>query len=524
MKSLSRRTFVAALAGLPGLGLLPARAAGTGSDDPAGLEKTYGMTLGDGTPFNPDQVIDKARALAAAPYAPPPETADDWRNLSYDEVRGIWFDTRNALFRDQGGALQAEFFLAARYSHQKIALNAVEGGMAHPILFRLGAFDRTDWFPDLAEEGTGFSGFRLLGELEQPGTFQEYAVFQGASYFRAIARGQHYGLSARGLSINTAGNGPEEFPLFREFWIEEAEARSEEVTIHALLDSPSVAGAYTFWIRKGETTVMQVAARLFPRTDIAAAGIAAGTSMFFFGDLNHDRFDDFRPAVHDSDGLLMVNGAGETLWRPLSNPIAVEVSAFSDRSPRGFGLMQRRRDPAEYEDLEAVYERRPSLWVEPLDDWGDGQVVLAELPTDTEYNDNIVAFWRPAEPLKVGQDHVFRYRLHWGADAPAGNLPDCARVIASRTGMQTEGPGRIFAIDYAAHPALSGGIEALSVNVTASQGEVRFAHVMPNPATGGVRLVFILSEPESGASELRAELLRDGVAVGETWLYRWVKA
>lgn len=525
MTDLTRRNLVAALSGLAGLGLVPplvARAQeGTGEQ---AADESYGMSLGAGTPFSSDVVIEKARLLAAAPFVPPPETSKAWRELSYDQVRGIWFDGRNALFRNDASAVQAEFFLAARYSHQKIAMNAVEGGKAYPVDFHLDRFDRTDWFPDLPEEGTGFSGFRLLGELELPGIFQEYAVFQGASYFRAITRGGHYGLSARGLAINTAGTGPEEFPVFREFWIEAVEARAETVTVHALLDSQSVSGAYVFRIRKGDTTVMQVTARLFPRADIATAGIGAGTSMFFFGDLNPDRFDDFRQAVHDSDGLLMLNGAGETLWRPLSNPAGVEVSAFADRNPRGFGLMQRRRDPAGYEDLEAVYERRPSLWVEPMDDWGDGQVILAEIPTDTEYNDNIVAFWRPAEVLKAGQEHLFRYRLHWSAGATEATLPPRARVVASRTGMQTEGTGRIFAIDYADHPALSGAIESLTAQVTTSQGAVSFAHVIANPATGGVRLVFVLDEPASGACELRAELLKDGASVGETWLYRWVTA
>jgi periplasmic glucans biosynthesis protein len=319
MTDLTRRGLLSCLGGLSALGLVPAWA--------ETAPERAGMTLGTPTPFTPDVVIDRARALAAAPYQPPPAVSQDWLDLSYDAFRGIWFDTRHTLFRGTPGAVQAEFFVAGLYFPHKIALNAVEDGQSRAITFELRTFDMTDQFPPLAEDGTGFAGFRLLGELVAPDRFQEYAVFQGASYFRAIGRDLAYGLSARGLALNTATDGPEEFPVFRDFWIEAAEPDAPAVTVHALMDSPSVAGAYTFKITKGETTVMEVASRLFPRVDLATAGIAPGTSMFLFSDINRTRFDDFREAVHDSDGLLMLNGAGEVLWRPLTNPTTVQDSA-----------------------------------------------------------------------------------------------------------------------------------------------------------------------------------------------------
>lgn len=493
---------------LAALGLLPARA-----------EEAEGMALGPAAPFDPAEVVARARALAAAPYTPPPPVTDAWRNLSYDAFRGIWFDGRHALYRETDSAVRAEFFVAGLYFPHKIALNAVQGGQSRPIIFSLDTFDRTPEFPDLPADGTGFAGFRLLGEIEAEGRFQEYTVFQGASYFRAIGRGQAYGLSARGLALNTASKKGEEFPVFREYWIEDAPPGAATVKVHALLDSPSVAGAYTFRISKGETTAMEVTSRLFPRVDLDGAGIAPGTSMFLFSDINRTRFDDFREAVHDSDGLLMLNGAGEALWRPLNNPLAVEVSAFGDTAPRGFGLMQRARRPGDYNDLEAKYERRPSLWVEPVGDWGRGWVVLVEIPTDKEINDNIVAFWRPAEPLRAGQEHAFDYRLHWCAASPAEGF--VAPVIATRTGARIFEEGRIFTIDYGPHPALGDDPARIEPRVSTSAGEVVFPVLHRNEATGGMRLDFTL-RGDPPAAELRAELWRGGQRASEVWLNRWI--
>jgi len=511
MTDISRRSLLSWIGVLSAMGLAPA----WGEDAP----ERAGMTLGAPTPFDPEMVVARARALGAAAYVPPPPVSQEWLDLSYDDFRGIWFDTRHTLYRGAPGAVQAEFFVAGLYFPHKIGLNAVEKGQSREIAFELRAFDTTDQFPTLPEAGTGFAGFRLLGELVTEDRFQEYAVFQGASYFRAIGRGLAYGLSARGLAINTAGNGPEEFPVFRGFWIEAAEPGAPTVTVHALMDSPSVAGAYRFKIIKGDTTVIEVASHLFPRIDLATAGIAPGTSMFLFNDINRTRFDDFREAVHDSDGLLILNGAGEVLWRPLTNPNAVEVSVFTDTSPRGFGLMQRARQPGDYNDLVAHYERRPSLWVEPMDDWGPGAVMLVEIPTDKEINDNIVAFWRPAAPLVAGQEHRFDFRLHWSATAPVEGV--VAPVIHTRTGARVFEEGRIYTIDYDAHPALGTDPAVIEVRVSTSAGEIATQLLQINPATGGMRLDFTL---KGGApvAELRAELWRGGRSVAEVWVNRWI--
>ena len=253
--------------------------------------------------------------------------------------------------------------------------------------------------------------------------------------------------------------------------------------------------------------------------DLPSVGIAPGTSMFLFNDINRTRFDDFREAVHDSNGLLMLNGAGEALWRPLNNPQQVEVSAFGDRGPRGFGLMQRARAPGSFDDLVAHYERRPSLWIEPLGDWGAGAVMLVEIPTDKEINDNIVAFWRPAAPLLAGQEHQFDYRLHWCATAPTEGV--VAPVSASRTGARVFGDGRIFTIDYAPHPSLGNDPSLIEARVTASVGEIGSVLMQVNPATNSLRLDFTLLLAAGATTELRAELWRAGRSVAEVWLNRW---
>ncbi len=515
MTDMNRRSALGFLASLAVLGA--GRAFGQEQ-----LPERFGMTLGQSVPFTPDMVKVKAKVLAGKAYTPAPSVPQEWIDISYDTFQEIWFDTRHALWRDTDRAAQLEFFPAGLYNPPVVTINAVENGSYRPVAFELRNFDMTDRFPKLPEDGMGFSGFRVLGELEAKGQYQEYAVFQGASYFRAIGKGQAYGLSARGLALGTGSVNGEEFPVFREFWVEAADPGAATVTVHALLDSPSVAGAYRFKITKGDVTQMEVACTLYPRVDLTEVGIAPETSMFLFDQTNRNQFDDFRDAVHDSDGLLMLTGAGETIWRPLSNPKALGFSVFSDASPRGFGLMQRAREMTDFADLVAQYERRPSLWVEPMGDWGPGAVMLVEIPADKEIYDNIVSFWRPATPLLAANEHAFQYRLHWCADAPVeGNV---ARVRNTRTGARIFEEGRLFTIDFAAHPALGDDPDQIEVRVGTSVGEITSHGIRTNPATGGMRVDFTLLAAEGSTSELRAELFRNGARISEVWLYRWVDA
>lgn len=479
-----------------------------------------GLELGDAAPFDPQMIHDRARAMAQAPYQARPQFPEPWRDLSYDQYRTLSFDGRKALWRGSETPQRVDVFPPGLYFMDGIEIFEIDAGMARPLRFDLGVFDTSNISTDLpVNDALGYTGLRLRAELEHPGIYQEYAVFQGASYFRGIGTGQFYGLSARGLALKTGDPMGEEFPNFIAFWIEKPAPGQKTVILHALLDSPSCTGAYRFAITPGETLVMQVEAELFARTDMPHMGIAPLTSMFLFDDMDRHRFDDFRPAVHDSNGLLIHNGAGETIWRPLANPKTLQISAFSDTNPKGFGLCQRARSFEDFNDLEAHYHERPMLWVTPGEGWGPGAVTLVEIPADQEIYDNIVAYWRPSEGIKAGDSHAMSYRLDWGIDtAPGAN--ELLRVVNTASGGRPEG-GRIFAIDFAPGDAVPDDLSTISKVIHASQGEVSAGVIQRNPATGGPRLAFTFYPGDARFAEFRVQLYTDDRPLSELWLYRW---
>src|SRR5690606_722211 len=327
-------------------------------------------------------------------------------------------------------------------------------------------------------------------------------------------------LSARGLAINTAKPPGEEFPIFRSFWIEKPAPGAPEIIVHALLDSPSTTGAYRFAIRPGPFTVMDVEATLYPRTEIRHLGLAPLTSMFLHGSAHRRLGDDYRPAVHDSEGLAILNGRGERIWRPLTNPKLLQVSAFIDEDPKGFGLEQRDRAFSSYEDLEAHYERRPTAWIEPKGNWGRGYVELIEIPADEEIHDNIVAYWKPAEPVPSGKPVTFAYRLHWGEMLPVAWAG--ARVRKTRCGSSGRDGGVLFVLDFEG-PALGSTDELPVADVSARPGTVSNVVVRRHPAISGLRCSFELETGSADLIELRLVLKSTERVVSESWLYRWTR-
>ena len=481
-----------------------------------------GLQLAAPQPFDRDVVRTRAKTLATQAYVPRPQIPESWRNLTYDQYRKIWFDSRNALWEGSNAPQRVDVFPPGLYFPQAVEINVVDGGTARRMQFDMGVFDTTDKFPPVTIDDTlGYSGLRLRAELREPGIFEEYAVFQGASYFRGIGTGETYGLSARGLALNTAEPEGEEFPDFTAFWLETPDPGAPSVVLHALLDSPSCAGAYRFEITHGETLTMQVEADLFARQTLRHVGIAPLTSMFLFDETMRDRFSDFRPAVHDSDGLMIHNGAGETIWRPLSNPATLQVSAFGDVDPRGFGLMQRARAFSDFADLEALYHNRPALWVTPGKGWGRGAVTLVEIPADLEIYDNIVAYWRPAAPIAAGEHHQMSYRLDWAADpAPRDAMP--LRVLNTAIGNRPEG-GTIVAIDFETRADVPEDLAELDIVLRASTGDISAGLVQRNPETGGPRLAFTFDPDDAGLVEFRAQLRLGEHPLSEVWLYRWTR-
>jgi periplasmic glucans biosynthesis protein len=492
--------------------------------------------------FGFEDVAARAAALAAEPYRAPADTLPaPLAALDYDAYRDIRFRPERALWRREGLPFELMFFHRGGLARQAVRLHQVVDGQARSIPFDPADYDHgRNRLDPRAWSGLGHAGFRVHTALNSAAYKDELIVFLGASYFRALGRGQHYGLSARALALDTVGAPPgqgEEFPRFTEFWIERPAAAADRLRIHALLESPRSTGAYEFTVVPGDNTVVEVRSRLWWRvgtTPVATLGIAPLTSMFQHGEVQ-PRADDFRPEVHDSDGLSIAAGNGEWLWRPLQNPAAPLVTSFALNSPRGFGLMQRDRAFRSYEDTEARYDRRPSAWVEPIGDWGEGRVELVMLPTPDETNDNIVAHWVPARPPAAGQPLALNYRLHWQGER--SQRPPGAWVTQSRAGRSHAAPGpneRQFSLDFAG-PALADlppQAAVRAVVTTDTNGELLEAQAFPLPAdlpptpggsaepTSRWRLSLRMRQRDPARpAELRAFLEHDTHALSETWTH-----
>ena len=404
MPDLSRRALLVSLAAASGARVLAPAAAQTGAPQAA---------AGAPAPFGFPDVVKRAHDLAAAPFdgAIPP-LPDGLANLDFDAWRDIRFKSDKPLLGQEGANFRLELFHLGHLYKRPVVVNVLRDGIPAPIPYATNLFDYGRTKVDGALPiNLGFAGFRLRFPINAPHVWDEVIAFLGASYFRFLGRGQRYGLSARALAINAGPGLKEEFPFFREFWIETPDAVAEHIVIYALLDSESVTGAFRFDLTPGQESVIETNVSLFARKATPSLGLAPLTSMYFVGKADRRFHDDFRGELHDSDGLLIHTGAGEWIWRPLSNPAAPSVSTFLDNNPRGFGLLQRDRNFSDYEDLDLAYELRPSYWIEPHEGWGEGSVELIELPTSDETNDNIVASWAPKGGLDAGKSLAYGYRI-----------------------------------------------------------------------------------------------------------------
>lgn len=470
-------------------------------------------------PFSFDQVKARARALSAKPYVAPPPPPPEIQAMDYDAAQGVGF------YREKiplwGGDWGIELFPLSRGVSKTVAINLVENGRARPLAYDPAMFSSREDSPfRKLPANAGFAGFRAMSRDDRG----EWLVFHGASYFRSPAPFGQYGLSARAVAADTYAVQPEEFPDWREVWLEkDAQGR---LVIYALMESPGIVGAYRFVNdRNGLALTQTVEASLHFRRAFDQMGLAPLTSMFWFGE---DRGGpDWRPEIHDSDGLAIWTGAGERIWRPLSNPTRVVTSTFSDDSPKGFGLIQRDRDFEHYHDDQARSERRPSVWVEPIGKWGRGTVRLVEIPTDNETNDNIVAFWTPETPVKAKSRINLAYRLHWTGDVPAPT--DLARVVATRTGRPGEpgkdgdATGRKVAVEFRGENllALRSAID-IQADVTARGGQIRLLSHYPadrrEAETDALwRVVFDVAPDGAEPADVRVVLRQNGRALSETW-------
>jgi periplasmic glucans biosynthesis protein len=502
---------------------------------PAAVNNGAAAGTGPAKAFDYAWLKGQAHFLAANPFQAskdvlPPTMA----GLSYDQYQSLRFRTDHSLWGDAGSSFRLQFFHVGRGFAQAVHLFEVTEGQAREILYdpSMFEFDKAGIDPALMRDHAGFAGFRVQFVTDWKA---DIAAFLGAAYFRAVGGDtRQYGLSARALAVDTAYPRPEEFPRFTSFWFERPAKGQGTMTLYALMDSPSITGALRFQIAPGGTQIMDIDSALYPRKPIDRLGIAPLTSMFFYGKNDRRGANDWRPEIHDSDGLSMWTGAGEWIWRPLSNPAQNHLNSFFDENPRGFGLLQRDRNWDHYQDDGVYYDRRPSLWVEPKTGghggWGKGSVQLFEIPTADETSDNIVAFWNPIEKTKAGQELLFSYRLYWGTRMPYSS--PLAQTLATRTGI-----GGIvgqkhayyswhFAVDFTGGElgalAKDAAVEAV---VTASHGastEHVTAHYVEE--IKGYRAIFDVKPPDDSndAVDLRLYLRIDGRPLTETWTYQWV--
>ena len=488
----------------------------------------------EATAFDFDSLTADMRALAAKPYVagtavlPPLYAA-----LNYDTFRKIQFDPTHARWLDNNSGFQVHAFPMGWLFKEPVGIHEVFEGKALPFNFSNDdfMFYDADMKAQAATEAfPGIAGVRLNFPLNQPDKMDELVSFLGSSYFRALGRGNIYGLSARGLAVDSWMAGPEEFPRFSNFWLERP-TEGQPLVMYASLESQRVTGAYRFEITPAnqdrQETTIDITARLFFREDIGEIGIAPLTSMFLFAETNRSAFDDYRPQVHDSNGLIIERDGGEVFWRPLNNTAALGNSYLWENNPRAFGLYQRDRSFETYQDAGAHYERRPSARIEPVGDWGQGSVRLIEAPSRLEAEDNIVAFWIPADPVKAGDEREFHYRLIWGDLSPKDDAP-LAHVVETRagqggvSGVENDAKLRKFVIDFAGGELTNMPEEAaLDVVATVSAGEIVSTAFSKIAANGVWRLALDVMIEDAAPVELKANVVSSGRAITETWLYQW---
>ena len=484
-------------------------------------------------PFSFDALTEtmKARAAGQDPVAPP--LSDFLANLDYDSYQMIQFWPKRARWADDGSTWRVMPFHIGWLFKEPVKVYEVVNGAATEMQFTTADFEyRNKLAAEVPKDFTlpGVAGIKLNYPLNRADLFDEIVSFVGASYFRALGQGNAYGLSARGLAINTGMSEAEEFPRFTGFWLEKPAAGAASFVLYAALDSASVTGAYRFVVVPGVDTVIEVTARLFFRSEVAELGIAPLTSMFLYSDINRNRFDDYRPQVHDSNGLRIMRADGDVMWRALNNPLQLASSYFAESRPQRFGLHQRGRTFEDYQDAEAHYELRPSVDIEPIGDWGNGKIRLVEIPSDLEVHDNIVAYWVPERKPLAGESIEISYRMHWGR-LPVPETDDRAIVVATRggvggtAGLSTPPDTRKFVVDFKGGmlSRIPGDDTSVAPVVTVTNGKAEFVTLHKIEGTDMWRLVFDVASEKGVVCELSAHVAGYGKKLSEVWMFQWVK-
>ena len=476
--------------------------------------------------FDFNDVAKRARALAQKPYSKPDDKLPAaLQNLGAAKYREIRMKSDRVLWRAAKNAYEVELLHPGDVFTAPVKINEISSQGVQALKFDTDLFEYADAGLDpraLAQAKLGFSGMRI--RFSNGKSMEDLLQFQGASYMRSHGRGQPYGAFTRGLAVDTAMASGEKFPQFVEFWLERPATGDKELGIYALLDSPDLTGAYRFVLRPGSDSIVDVKAQLYLRKAPAKLGIAPLTSMFFYGENQQRPADDYRPEVHNSDGLAIQGGDGEWIWRPLVNPKRLTVTSFAQNNPQGFGLIQRDRQFSSYEDLGARYDQRPTVWVEPKGKWGEGRIELVQIPSPSEWNDNIVAFWTPdaiTPEKQPGQPLLFEYRLNWTRDA---KRPPNAWATQTRWGhgYRAKPDAMVgLVIDFEG-PALK-GLDSAAVEAVSScdgNGKIAASRAYYNEATGGWRVELQVQRYDPVKPvEMRVFLRKDNTTLSETWSY-----
>jgi glucans biosynthesis protein len=469
-----------------------------------------------------------AQERAARPYhirsTPLPRAL---ATLNYRQYSEINFKSTAALWHGQS-MFEVQFFHRGFNFDRRVNVYEVLPSGVRPVVYSPSMFQFGPDVPRVAlPNDLGFAGLRVHFPLNTPGFKDEVLAFLGASYFRALGRNEGYGVSARGLAVDAATTAGEEFPYFTDFWLVRPEANQRTLTIYAIVDSPSVAGAYEFDVRPGTVTQVQVTAELYPRRAIDKLGIAPLTSMYLYGESSEGRpFDDWRPEVHDSDGLMMQTGTGEWLWRPLDNPENLQVNRYMDQNPKGFGLIQRDRNFADYQDPDSQYERRPSYWIQPLGNWGKGGIELVEIPSDEEIHQNIDAYWVPSASVVPHTPIRFSYLMS-AYEGSEDRWPPGGKVIATRFGPVKNGATPVSGMRLVLIDFVGGDLNSLlpsqpvHADVSADGGTISRVTVQRLPENGVWRVALQVKPGGDQPVDLRCYLDLYGDALTETWTYQW---
>ena len=494
---------------------LIAGAAGAQANGPAALIQS---ALGDGQRFGTGALRELAQSLSKRPYqAPATDLPDPFGGLTYERYVGIRGLPSSRIWDGEGRGFVAEPLLRGFVFQTPVSLFTVEDGLIRRTVFDRSRYDFGSLNLPQTPVDPGFSGMRLEASGAGSPPFQ-FALIQGATFFRAVAKGQNFGIVARGLALRPADAKGEEFPSFRALWVERPNAGTNAITLHGLVDSESVTGVVRMTFRPGETTIVDVETTLFPRVHLDHVGLGGMAATFLFGPNVRQTTDDVRSAVQEVSGLSILNGQGEWIWRPMNNPDSLQISAFLDENPKGFGLLQRDRDFSFFQDDIQHFERRPSLWIEPIGDWQQGAVQLIEIPSDAEVNKNILAYWRPKAVMQAGSEVTLAYRQFWSWTPP--ERPKLGIVSATRSGRGSGNRRRKFIVEFTGEP-LGVPLPELKVTLTAAPGSIPTQRVWTYPDRKMVRVIFELDYGSETACEMRLALQSGGTPLSETWLYRW---